>query len=252
MKAYKKIIERLKNERQKIYFIHYSCQSLSDDNEGYSPRITSIAVLHMLSSQMHSFSIHLKAEEMGIARNDIFNNYGVLEMKMLEDFFDFIQKHTENSIWIHWNMTNINYGFEALEHRYKILTKKEPTHVDENNKINISNLFKKRYGSNYAKDPKMLNLMELNGGRDRLFLTGDEEVTAFKAKEFVKLHNSTMCKTYFFREAYGKMIGNKLRTETNQFRYRVTKLYENPIVQILGIIGIIGTIVSLVLLFFNS
>jgi hypothetical protein len=94
--------------------------------------------------------------------------------------------------------------------------------------------------------------MELNGGRDRLFLTGDEEVTAFKAKEFVKLHNSTMCKTYFFREAYGKMIGNKLRTETNQFRYRVTKLYENPIVQILGIIGIIGTIVSLVLLFFNS
>jgi hypothetical protein len=146
MKAYKKIIERLKNERQKIYFIHYSCQSLSDDNEGYSPRITSIAVLHMLSSQMHSFSIHLKAEEMGIARNDIFNNYGVLEMKMLEDFFDFIQKHTENSIWIHWNMTNINYGFEALEHRYKILTKKEPTHVDENNKINISNLFKKRYG----------------------------------------------------------------------------------------------------------
>lgn len=46
MKEYKQIIKKLKTDEDKIYFIHYSCQSLSDNNEGYSPRITSIAVLH--------------------------------------------------------------------------------------------------------------------------------------------------------------------------------------------------------------
>ncbi len=67
-------------------------------------------------------------------------------------------------------------------------------------KYNLSNIIKKKYGPKYANDPKMLNLMILNGEKDRFFLSGEEEVTAFKAKEFVKLHNSTMCKVYFFKD----------------------------------------------------
>ncbi len=37
------LMKLLNENGNKIYFIHYSCQNLSDDNEGYSPRITSIA-----------------------------------------------------------------------------------------------------------------------------------------------------------------------------------------------------------------
>lgn len=248
MKEYKTILSKINKNKEKIYFIHYSCQSLSDDNEGYSPRITSIAILHMQSLQMHSFSMHLVAEQLDIKRDDILDHYDEIEKKMLETFFDFLELKKDDYIWIHWNMTNINFGFEALEHRYKVLTSKTAIHIEERNKYNLSSLLKKKYGSNYSKDPKMLNLMLLNQKvKNRNFLTGKEEVAAYKAVEFVKLHNSTMCKVYFFNFVFEEMNRNKLRTETNQVLYKINEIYQNPFVQILGIIGIIGTLVSLVM-----
>ena len=252
MNSYEKIVKNISENRHKVYFIHYSCQNLSDDNEGYSPRITSIAILHMDSSQMHSFSVHLVAEEMHISREKIFESYDSIESQMLEKYFEFIKSRKENTIWVHWNMSNVNYGFEVLEHRYKVLTGNEPIHIDENYKHNLSNLIKKRYGPLYAKDPKMLSLMLLNGQKDQHFLSGNEEVTAFKAKEFVKLHNSTMCKVYFFKDVYIKLKLGKLKTDNNQFKYKLNELYQNPIVQIISIIGVIGTIFSLIYTFLKQ
>jgi hypothetical protein len=196
---------------------------------------------------MMSFSMHLSAEEMKISRYNIENKYDDIEKDMLNKFVSFLQKHYDNTFWIHWNMTNINYGFEALAHRYKILTNTDMPHIPVLNRFNLSNLLKKKYGTKYAKDPKLLNLMVLNGGRDRQFLTGSEEVTAYKANEFVKLHNSTMCKVYFFRDVFNKAQANKLHTKTNQLMYKINKLYQNPFVQIIGIIGIIGSIVGIII-----
>jgi len=241
------IIKELDKNSEKIYFIHYSCQNLSDDNEGYSPRITSIAVMHMTSDQMYSFSMHLIAEELKISREEILDNYDKIEETMLKRFFEFAETRDNDSIWIHWNMTNINFGFETLEHRYRVLTGDTPFHISEKFRYNISKLIENRYGSKYAKNPKMLNLMELNGGRQRDFLKGVEEVSAYKAKEFVKLHNSTMCKVKFFKSVFNKLVTNVLRTETNQWRYKTNELYQNPVVQVLSIIGVFGTIISLIL-----
>lgn len=248
-KNIKALLKKLNERGDRIYFIHYSCQNLSDDNEGYSPRITSIAVLHMASDQMYSFSMHLIAEEIKIKRETILDHYDDIEKVMLKRFFEFAQTRDKDSIWIHWNMTNINFGFETLEHRFRVLTGEAPYHIDEKNRYNLSKLIRNRYGSNYAKDPKMLNLMELNGGRERSFLKGDEEVCAYKAKEFIKLHSSTMCKVYFFKSVFNKLSRNRLRTETNQWRYRISELYQHPLVQVLGIIGVIGTLISIVIAF---
>lgn len=231
-----------------VFFIHYSCENLNDANEGYSPRITSIAVLHKESNQMSSFSMHLIAEEMQIDRNQISDKYNEIEAIMLERFFHFAESKGGDAVWLHWNMTNINFGFETLEHRYRVLTREEPYHIDEKSRVNISSLVAKKYGSNYAKDPKMVNLMEMNGGKHRDFLTGAEEVTAFKANEFVKMHNSTMCKVKFFQSVFHKLKTNSLRTATNQFRYKVNNIYKHPVVQIIGILGILGTIASLIVM----
>ncbi len=72
---------------------------------------------------------------MSISRENIFESYDKIESQMLERYFIFIKSRKDESIWIHWNMSNINYGFEVLEHRYKVLTAKEPIHIDENRKI---------------------------------------------------------------------------------------------------------------------
>lgn len=142
-------------------------------NEGHSPRITSIAVLHLSSDQMNSFSMHLTAEEKGIRRDDIFDKYDEIEGIMLERFFEFVSSCGDDSHWIYWNMKNINYGFEALEHRYRVLTNKHPCYIREENRFNLSAMLTSKYGYNYAGHPKLASLMDLNGPRRKQFLNGE-------------------------------------------------------------------------------
>ena len=171
---------------------------MSDNNENYSPRITSIAVLHIGSDVMHSFSMHLVAETMRIDRAEIHNHYDVIEARMLQDFYDFIGSNG-NSFWLHWDMSNINYGFEALIHRFRVLTGKMPPRIEDSRKFNLSSLILEKYGKNCVDHPRMTKLMELNGGVHRDFLTGAEEVAAFEAQEYIKLHNSRVCPTFYIR-----------------------------------------------------
>ncbi len=45
--------------------------------------------------------------------NKIEDYYDDLEKEMLDEFFLFVSKHN-NYNRIHWNMRDINYGFEAI------------------------------------------------------------------------------------------------------------------------------------------
>ena len=42
------------------------------------------------------------------------NKYNDLEKKMLKEFYTYVQEH-KDYIWIHWNMRNSSYGFQAIE-----------------------------------------------------------------------------------------------------------------------------------------
>ena len=243
----KELLGKITNNIERVYFIHYACQSISDDYQWKSPRIASIEVLHYKSSQVNSFSIHLVAEELGFEKDDIEENYEKIELVMLENFISYISSREKESIWIHWNMTNINYGFQAIEHRYKVISKKDCYMIPEENKINLSAILSLKYGARYCEEPKMQNLMLLNRLEDKHFIAGKGEITVFKAKEYVKLHHSTMSKVYLFKEVYKRMITNKLATNTNRARYVINKMYQNPIIQILGIIGAIGSIIGLLI-----
>lgn len=42
---------------------------------------------------------------------------------MLQQFFDYAEQINNNrKIWLHWNMMDNNYGFEALKNRFNVLT----------------------------------------------------------------------------------------------------------------------------------
>lgn len=234
-------IKFLSKNENSLLVVHYSCQNLNDNNEGYSPRITSIAVLHVASSTMHSFSIHLIAEVKKIPREEIHNHYDELEAVMLEDFYRFVQEHQDH-YWLHWNMSNINFGFETLEHRYRVLRDKAPPKVDDSKKYNLSSLVSGLYGVNYVDHPKMPNLMELNGGKSRDFLTGAEEVEAFERKEYLKLHKSTMAKVYFFNSVYHKLETRKLKTKHSNWPARINRAIESLPAQILALIAVLYTV----------
>ena len=238
-------IRFLRENTESIYIIHYSCQNLSDSNESYSPRVTSIAVLHIGSDVMHSFSMHLVAETMGIKRDEIRNHYDEIEKRMLQDFYDFVGANN-NSLWLHWNMSNINFGFEALIHRYRVLTGNMPPRIEDSKKYNLSELILRRYGKNCVDHPRMTKLMELNGGVHRDMLTGTDEVAAFESKEYVKLHNSTMAKVYWFKKMFFKLTSDKVNTQHSNISHKLNKFLERPVVKLLGFIAILFTLFQLI------
>ncbi|SDW29725.1 hypothetical protein [Nitrosomonas oligotropha] len=240
----KEALQHLKQHESQLLAIHYSCQSLGDGNEGLSPRITSIAVLHLASSSMHSFSIHLIAEVRNVKREEIHDHYDDLEKHMLIQFYDFVKSH-QGALWIHWNMSNINYGFEAIAHRYKVLSGTDAPQVPDSRRFNLSTLILAIYGGNCVNNPRMVNLMQLNGGRPRDQLTGPEEVEAFRNKEYIKLHKSTISKVYWFQSMYSKLQARKIRTTHTNFWNRINEFMENPAAKLLSFVSVLYTLFQL-------
>lgn len=238
------MITQLKKNISSLFIIHYSCQSLNDANEGYSPRITSIAVLHAPSDTMHSFSIHLIAEIEEINREDISDHYDELEAKMLKKFFKFVSEN-QNAYWLHWNMSNINYGFEAIEHRFRVLTKEDPPRIDDSRRYNLSSIIQVMYGSDCVDHPKMPNLMELNGGKNRDVLSGAEEAQAFTNKEYLKLHKSTMAKTYWFKKMFNRLVERRIKTKRSNWATKISRATDHWSAKLLGFIAVLYTLYQL-------
>lgn len=85
------------------------------------PRITSIACRNVGSRKTRSFSIHQVSELPKFSGKDARDIYDEIEKKLLDQFFDYVRAHVAHALWVHWNMRDINYGFQAIEHRYEVL-----------------------------------------------------------------------------------------------------------------------------------
>ncbi|WP_222183196.1 hypothetical protein [Geminicoccus harenae] len=164
--------EKIRKNPERFYIIHYSSQSLFDAEAGaLSPRITSVVVRHYQSGQTVSFATHTVAEYLGIGLDEIESRYDEIERELLTQFYSFVMDRREK-FWIHWNMRNVTFGFEHLEHRYRVLTKKEPPNIPIEVRVNLNDALKQRFGSDYAPDPRMPSLMKLNGSLVQGFLSG--------------------------------------------------------------------------------
>jgi len=144
----------VKKHPDRFYIIHYSSQSLYDEGvDGLSPRITSIVVMHYSTRQTVSFALNAVAETLDISREQVERRNDEIELALLERFFAFLRDRHEK-YWIHWNMRNLTFGFEHLEHRYRSLSKKEPPSVPVEVRLNLNDMLSQRYGSDYANDPR--------------------------------------------------------------------------------------------------
>jgi hypothetical protein len=89
-------LTELISKSDQVIIIHYSCESFYDRPDGSSPRITSIAVRNLESSQTTSFSIHQVAERKGYSANALEEHYNKLEKLMLEEFYDYVRRHSSH------------------------------------------------------------------------------------------------------------------------------------------------------------
>lgn len=228
--------------------IHYSCESFYDKADGKTPRVTSIAVRNFASGQTDSFSIHKIAEQQKVDFSNIESNYDVLEKEMLAEFYAHVAK-TKHCTWIHWNMRDINYGFPAIEHRFKVLGG-IPVEIPEERKFDLARALIDVFGVKYISHPRLENLINLNKMTARDFLVGNAEAEAFTSKEFVKLHQSTLRKADIMANIFERLSDGSLKTNAKwkdiyglSFESVVTYIKQH---WTLSLIGIISTVVGVI------
>lgn len=228
--------------------IHYSCESFFDRPDGSSPRVTSIAVRNLKSAQTQSFSIHQFGELAGKKPDELEPEYNQFEKQMLEAFFDFVSRN-QNAVWVHWNMRDGNYGFQALEHRLKVLGGSAVAIVHDDRKYDLSRILIGIYGKAYiehGESGRLHNLMVLNNVSSRSFQTGKVEADLFNSRQYVALHQSALAKTDVMANICqlafeGSLITRAtfLQLHAPTLRAGLDWLNEHPIVKVGGIIATI-------------
>ena len=211
----KKQLADVWEKRNRALVIHYSCESFYNRGEAESPRITSIAVRNLATAQTKSFSIHQLAERDGrVSREDVDDNYDRLEKRMLGEFFNYA-KSREDCIWLHWNMRDASYGFEALEHRFKIHGEK-PFVIPEPLRFDLARVLIELYGVNYIGHPRLEMLAEKNDISTRDFLNGEKEARAFENGKYVALHRSTLRKVDIISDIASRAVDDTLATDAKR------------------------------------
>ncbi|WP_026603353.1 hypothetical protein [Methylomonas sp. 11b] len=205
------------DEKRELHFvIHYSCESFYDIKDGHTPRITSIAIRNFSTGQTHSFSIHKSAEQQHVAFAEIPEKYDDLERSMLDEYFDYLKSQSISN-FIHWNMRDINYGFQAIEHRYKVLGG-NPYIIDDRRKIDLARELISLYGVAYishGSNGRLHSLLDLNKITAKDLLNGKEEAAAFENKEFIKLHQSTLRKVDVMSNILERVLDGSLKTNSS-------------------------------------
>lgn len=211
------ILKGIENKPEKYLIIHYSCESFYNLG-GKSPRIASISVRQFNNAQTNNFSIHQYSEMLNIPITN--DTYRDIEKELLTDFFAFVDKNLDK-IWIHWNMRDSVFGFNALEQRFKVLGG-APKTIDNDKKIDLGHLFKLLYGGDYIENPHIEKILELNKFNPKQFLNGKQEAEAFDNSGYVKLSMSTSSKVNLFSTFVTHAINQTLKTRTPNWKIRGT------------------------------
>jgi len=213
-----RILNEVLQDKSKSLVIHYSCESFITSH-GKTPRVTSICVRYLGTAQTKSFSIHLQAQFDGKDFNNLTDSdYDLLEKKMLDSFYDFVKRH-KNFKWIHWNMRDSNYGFEAISNRYRILKGKH-FEIDEDRRYDLPRILSNIYTHGYEKnqpDGRLLNLALRNGITTNDALKGSAEATAFDEKQYLKLHQSTLRKVDIIDSVIDRAAKGELKVHSKNW-----------------------------------
>ncbi len=213
------LLKEILKDKNKSIIIHYSCESFITTH-GRTPRVTSICMRYIGNAQTKSFSIHLQAQ---FEKKD-FNNltdadYDELEKKMLDDFNEFVKKHKDFDFrWIHWNMRDASYGFDAIANRYRILGG-DAFEIDAARRYDFPRILGKIYTYEYEKnepDGRLLNLANRNNISTNDALKGVDESAAFENKEYLKLHKSTLTKVDIIDSIINRVAKEELKTNATK------------------------------------
>ena len=222
IKMYKEtneLLEKYASNRTGYVLIHYARQNCFSEIYEKGPRVVSIVVMNMGNEQMLTFSLLKSSENYGV---DFFSltdeEKDNVEYKMLESFYECVERNKDKT-WLHWNMKNNNFGFYAINERYKCLGG-TPFAFDDAKLVNISDLLKRKYGPNFARDcqwkgeevGKMYDIFSLNKITDAKILGGEAEIKEYILKNLLSVEQSVLAKIKALKIIVEKLVNNVLVT----------------------------------------
>lgn len=211
------MLNELFKDKVKCYIIHYSCESFITSH-GRTPRVTSICIRNLKTAQTKSYSIHLQAQISGLDFNNLTDGeHDSLEKDMLNEFSNLVKSYPSHK-WIHWNMRDSNYGFEAINNRIRILGGQQFDIADDfkyDFPIILGHIYTYGYEKNKPKG-RLLNLSERNKITTQNAITGQEEAIAFENKEYLKLHMSTLKKVDIIASIIHRVENDELKVSTSR------------------------------------
>lgn len=122
--------------------------------------------------------------------------------------------------FLHWNMRDSQYGFQALSNRYRILTGENPSYeIPLDKRINLAGLLYDYYGFNYVDDPKIENIVKLNPKiKPKDMLNGLQEAQAFEDGKYNAVHKSTLSKVRLFNDILIMVSDRKLKVSNSKLK----------------------------------
>lgn len=247
-------LKKLTEDPSKVLFIHYSQSNTYDDDDygNISPIITTIVIKSLDGQIDKQFAIHFEADKADIPKDEIQDSYRDLELRILKSFNDFARRHSECN-WIHWDMKNIHFGFEAIKHRYEKIfgNLREYFEIPINNKKNLRNIIEGMYGENFVAGPDMLkSLLKFNSGNieNNAFLSSSRESTEFENKNFTNVIQSVDLKVDFIKSATLKLLKKKLLISNKNYYAIFIDFVNNPF---FTFIGWLATIIALIIGIFS-
>ena len=131
---------------------------------------------------------------------------------MLDAFYGHVGSY-RGTRYLHWNMRDINYGFAAIEHRYRVLGG-NPIIIEDERKTDLARLLVDIYGVRYIGHPRLETLLAKNSIKPLDFLSGKQEAQAFENRNFVGLHQSTLRKVDVIANIAERAHSRQLKTNT--------------------------------------
>jgi DpnII restriction endonuclease len=117
--------------------------------------------------------------------------------------------------WLHWNMDRPEYGFMALENRWRYLTSDQVPCSPPRNRYDVDNLLCSQFGENYAPHGKLESTARLNDLDMRSFLNGIEEAKGYEASDWAKVSRSASSKAKIIGELFLRLAGGTIKTASS-------------------------------------
>lgn len=245
-KAYEEF-SKIINDSSNVLLICYSYCNVNINQTDFSPIITSISIQSLDKNYENKyFSLIKEAEKANIELDDIEDNYEELEYFLLDEFNSFLKKHRDY-IWIHWRMNQLDYGFEAIKHRFDITAKevdRELENISANNKFDLNYLLETMYGAEYTKDnDKMKSLMKENNYIDlKSYMSSKQESEQFNEKQFSQVKNSINSKMNFMFTIIEKLENKTLKIPFKNNYSIFIEFISHPLFHLVGWLAtILGT-----------